>query len=140
MLLRDLFFIMIFATAIFTGLSIFISDLAKKTGNDVQMPELNYLNQVSQRVQELENTLKTSQISVTFIDVPFAILSGVYQVFRLILDGMATLYFSLRNTIALYLGLPKWFVDTIVASITIFVVFEIVSAVVKRTTWRKSIQ
>jgi hypothetical protein len=134
MLLRDLFFIMIFATVVFTGLSIFITDFAKGVGMDVQMPEFNHLNTVSERAKELENTLKSSQISVTFLDVPFAILSGVYQVFRLILDGMSNLYFSLRNVVAIYLNLPTWFVDAIVGSVLIFVIFEIVSAVTKYKT------
>jgi hypothetical protein len=122
---------MIFATVVFTGMSIFISDFLKRGGKDVQMPELNYLKTVSERASELENTLKSTQISVAFLDVPFAILSGVYQVFRLILDGMTTLYFSLRNTIAIYLGLPSWFVDAIIGAISIFVMFEIISAVTK---------
>ena len=134
MYLRDLFFIMIFATAVFTGLSVFVTDFFKKGGKDIQMPEFGYLNIVSERAKEIENTLKSSQISVTFIDIPFAILSGVYQVFRLILDGMSSLYFSFRNTIAIYLNLPVWFVDTITAAILIFVVFEIVSAVTKYKT------
>jgi len=131
MYLRDLFFIMIFATAVFTGLSIFVTDFFKNGGKDIQMPEFGYLNVVSQRAKEIENTLKSSQVSIAFLDVPFAILSGVYQVFRLILDGMASLYFSFRNTVAVYLNLPSWFVDVITTAIMIFVVFEIVSAVAK---------
>ena len=122
---------MIFVTVVFTGMSIFISDFLKRGGKDVQMPELNYINTVSERANEIEKTIKTSQTSFSLLDIPFAVLSGIYQVFRLIIDGMATLYLSLRNTIALYFGLPKWFVDAIVGAISIFVVFEIISIVTK---------
>ena len=131
MYLRDIFFVMIFVTVVFTGMSIFISDFLKKGGKDVQMPELNYLKTVSERANEIENTIKSSQTSFSILDIPFAVLSGIYQVFRLILDGMATLYLSLRNNIAIYLGLPAWFVDAIVGAISIFVVFEIISIVTK---------
>ncbi len=134
MLLRDLFFIMIFVTVVFTGMSIFISDVFKRGGKSVNMPELNYLNTVSERAQEIENTIKSSQTSFSLLDIPFAVLSGIYQVFRLILEGMANLYFSLRNTIAFYLGLPAWFVDAVVGAISIFVVFEIISIVTKYRT------
>jgi len=134
MLLRDLFFILIFVTVSFTGLSIFITDFFKRGGKDIQMPELGYLNQVSQRAQEIENTLKTNQISIPLIDIPMAVLSGIFQVFRLIIDGISSLYFTFRNTIAFYLNLPAWLVDAINASILIFVLFEIVSAVLKYKT------
>jgi hypothetical protein len=129
--LREVFFVMIFVTVVFTGMSIFISDFLKRGGKDVQMPELNYLKTVSERANEIENTLKSSQTSFSLLDIPFAVLSGIYQVFRLILDGMATLYLSLRNTIAIYLGLPAWFIDAVVGAISIFVVFEIISIVTK---------
>jgi hypothetical protein len=134
MYLRDIFFIMIFVTVVFTGMSIFISDFLKKGGKDIQMPELNYLKTVSERANEIENTIKSTQTSFSILDIPFAVLSGIYQVFRLILDGMATLYLSLRNTIAIYLGLPSWFVDAIVGAISIFVLFEIISIVTKQRT------
>ena len=131
MYLRDLFFMLLLVTVVFTGLSIFITDFFKRGGKNVQIPELEYLNIVSNRTKELEKTFKEGSFSITFIDLPFAILSGIYQIFKLIIDAMSGLYLTFRNTVSVYLNLPAWFVDIISVSVSIFVLFEIISAVMK---------
>ena len=131
MYLRDLFFMLLLVTVVFTGLSIFITDFFKRGGKNVQIPELEYLNVVSNRTKELEKTFKGGSFSITFIDLPFAILNGIYQIFKLIIDTMSGLYLTFRNTVSAYLNLPAWFVDVISVSVSIFVLFEIISAVMK---------
>lgn len=130
--LRNLLITLLLFSGIIIGLSTFMGDLANKYNSNIEnLAGLSSIQKIQGETQQLEQTLRSSQITGTFLDVPITILSGVYQVFKLILVSFVEIWSGFMNSIASYLFLPSWFISIVIAIITIIIIFEIISVISK---------
>jgi len=132
MLLRNLLITLLLFSGIIVGLSTFMGDLSKKYSSEIQdLSELTYVQRIEEETKNLEESLRTTQITGTFLDVPLTVLSGVYSIFKLIMVSFVEIWSGFVDSIASYLFLPKWFISIVIGLVVIFIIFEIISAIMK---------
>jgi len=132
MQLRDLLLTLLLFSGIIIGLTTFMGDLANKYSNNIQdLSELSSVQKIQEEAKKLEESLRSAQITGTFLDIPLTVLSGAYQLFKLIITSFTQIWSGFINNIASYLFLPTWFIAIIIASVVIFILFEIISAIMK---------
>jgi hypothetical protein len=130
--IRDLLITLLLFSGIIIGISTFMSDLAKKYSTNIEdLSQLSSIQKIEEETANLEQTLRNTQITGTFLDIPITILSGVYSIFKLMLVSFVEIWTGFLNSIAIYLFLPKWFISIVVGLVVIFIMFEIISAVMK---------
>ena len=130
--LRNLLIVLLLFSGIVIGLSNFAGNLAKNYGSSVEdLSKLGPIQRIQEEASNLEQSLRSTQITGTFLDVPLTILSGVYSIFKLILVSFIDIWAGFIGSISSYLMLPEWFVGIVIAIISIIVIFEIISIVAK---------
>jgi hypothetical protein len=132
MQVRDLLITVLFFSGIIIGLSAFMGDLANKYSSNIEdLSKLSSVQKIQQESKNLEEALRSTQITGTFLDIPITILSGVYSIFKLMMVSFIEIWSGFLNSIASYLFLPSWFVGILISLIVIFLLFEIISAILK---------
>lgn len=130
--IRDLLITLLLFSGIIIGVSTFMSDLARKYSANIEdLSQLSSIQKIEQETVSLEQALRNTQITGTFLDIPITILSGVYSIFKLMLVSFVEIWTGFLNSIASYLFLPKWFISIVMGLVVIFIMFEIISAVMK---------
>jgi len=95
---------------------------------------LNAVGRISNMSSDLETQLRRSQISIPIVDVPFAIVQGVYTIMKLLLVGVPDLWFSFINSLAISLGIPSWATAGIMVLLILGVIFEIIAVIMRYKT------
>jgi hypothetical protein len=132
MQVRDLLITLLLFSGIIIGLSTFMGDLANKYSSNIEdLSKLSSVQKIQQESKNLEEALRSTQITGTFLDIPITILSGVYSIFKLMMVSFIEIWGGFLNSIATYLFLPNWFVGILISLIVIFLLFEIISAILK---------
>jgi hypothetical protein len=132
MQVRDLLITVLLFSGIIIGLSAFMGDLANKYSSNIEdLSKLSSVQKIQQESKNLEEALRSTQITGTFLDIPITILSGVYSIFKLMMVSFIEIWSGFLNSIASYLFLPSWFVGILISLIVIFLLFEIISAILK---------
>lgn len=130
--LRNLLITLLLFSAVIIGISNFSADLAKKYGVTIQdVSGMSSIEKIQNETKDLEQTLRSSQITGTFLDVPLTVLSGAYQVFKLILVSFTEIWSGFMHSVARYLFLPEWFISVVIAVVAITIIFEIISVISK---------
>ncbi len=125
--IRGLLISLLLFTAVLTGVGIFMSNLI---GENVQ--NITTVNRINSEVKTLEESVRGSQVTgLAFVDVPLMIVSGIFNALKLAIVSVTSLWIDFIHGIKTYLFLPDWFTQIIIAIISIVVLFEIISAIVK---------
>jgi len=120
--------------AVMIGVSNFTGDLAKKYNTSIDdLSSLAPIQKIQNQTETLDETIQNSKITGTFLDVPFTIVSGIYQALKLVSTSLFSIWDMFTNTIASYLSIPRKYIDIIMAIISVSILFEIISIVMK---WR----
>jgi hypothetical protein len=132
MKIRNLLITLLLFSGIIIGLSTFMGDLANKYSTNIEdLSNLSSVQKIQQESKNLEESLRSTQITGTFLDIPITILSGVYSIFKLMMVSFIEIWNGFLNSISTYLFLPKWFVGILISLVVIFLLFEIISAILK---------
>ena len=132
--LRNMLITLLLFSGMIIGISGFMMDLAKNYGQSVEdLSQLESIERIQSEAKNLEQSLRSTQITGTFLDVPLTVLSGVYSIFKLILVSFIEIWSGFINSVASYLMLPSWFINILIAIVTVILIFEIISIVSK---WR----
>lgn len=130
--LRELLFALIIFSGVLIGLANFSSDLLSSygvAGEDIT--DLEVTSAVESHVETLKESIENTQLTgVAILDVPLTIASGAYNTLKLLFTS-TNLYLSLLGGISEILPIPGWVITTIMGCLSIFIIFEIVSAIMK---------
>lgn len=130
--LRNILITLLLFSGIIIGLSTFMGDLASKYSSNIEdLSKLSSIQRIQTETENLEQSLRSTQITGTFLDIPITVLSGVYQVFKLILVSFVEIWSGFINSIATYLFLPKWFISIVIGVVIVIIIFEIISVISK---------
>jgi len=131
-MLRDLLASILLFSGILIGLSVFISSLAKSYQVNIDdLSQLSSVKRIEEETKALEEALRSSQITQTPLDLPLIIVKGAYSIFKLILKSFIEIWDGFINSISSYLFLPTWFTSILISLVAIFVIFEIISIIMK---------
>jgi hypothetical protein len=129
---------LIFALLVFSGfmmsISVFITGIGQSSGQPVD--NLSYLSNaqdISVAAGQLENTWSTKITGIALIDAPLVSVLGFIQFIDLVGKLLFSWWFTMINSIVLYLHLPAFFTVVISAGIMLLIIFEIISAIIR---WR----
>lgn len=132
MQLRSFLITLLLFSAVIIGVSNFMVDLSNKYSHDVEdLSSLSSVERIQNETKNLEQSLRNTQITGTFLDVPLTVLSGVYSIFKLILVSFIEIWDGFITNISQYLMLPTWFTSILMVIIVIIIIFEVISAVTK---------
>jgi hypothetical protein len=132
MQIRDLLITILLFSGVVVGISVFMGDLTKKYSSNIEdLSNMSSVQTIQEETKHLEEALRNTQITGTFLDIPITILSGVYSIFKLMMVSFIEIWNDFINSIARYLFLPSWFIGILISLIIIFLIFEIISAVLK---------
>jgi len=105
--IRNMLITLLLFSGIIIGLSTFMGDLAKNYSSNIEdLSKLSSVQRIQEESKNLEESLRTTQISGTFLDIPIIIMSG----FKLIMVSFIEIWSGFINSIASYLFLPSWFI------------------------------
>lgn len=127
--IKNLIITGLLVSAVVLGFSGFTSSMA--TEYSVSSEDVSYLNVTSEmqtHVNELEESIRGAETStVSFIDV---LATGTFETLKLMFS-LPNIFGALLTDISVMIGLPVWVTGTIMAIITVIVVFGIIKVITK---------
>jgi hypothetical protein len=121
-------------SAVITGLSVYYADVSSSSGASTHtsnLTQLSQLNSIQNATYDVEQSLKGQQITGTFLDFPLTVVSGIYNVLKLLLGGVVNIFEVFLDSVILYLHLPAWVKGLAMLAVAITVMFAIMSAALR---------
>lgn len=132
--LRDLMIILVVFSISIIGINLFMKDFINDyVAVPSELENINFTDKVEYEINKTSNALQSSQITGTPLDIGLFVVTGIYNIFKFFIVDIINIYTYVISQISTYLMLPSWFIGSIIILITLFLIFEIISAIIK---WR----
>lgn len=121
-------------SAIVLGMYFYFADFSTNVPNARPVENFTYLDsiqKISEITKNLEQSLKSSPLTGTILDVPLVAASAVYNVLKLIMESFVTVFQIVIDAFVNYLHLPDWVRGSLLAIISALIIMYIVSAVLR---------
>ena len=115
-----------------TGLSYFSADWAENIG--FSLNNLTYLAPIQDfqsEMMSMEEALKSSQITGTWLDIPFTILSGLTSALKLLGTALINILYGFISSVAEVLHVPFWVIAFLQAIVMAGIVFALLRIFLK---------
>lgn len=133
--IRSLILSLLVFGLVVTGLGIFETDLAVKSGHEISdMKVLSQVNEIQNKTNDLRNTFKTKITGVPIIDLPLVMTVGFIQFIGLVSDLLFGWWFNMIINVSSAIGIPSWATTVFLSILVIIILFEIISAIIRWKT------
>jgi hypothetical protein len=141
MILRDLLYMMLIIGVLSIGIVGFLSPTLIASGSPYPISSVisnQTLNNLNNTMSNMENPIRSGSVTgFTIIDVPLMIVNGAFTAVKMMFDVPASLIGLFNDlgeslfTDTLHVPLPGWLFTAALLGLGIFVLFEILSALLK---------
>jgi len=115
-----------------TGLSHFTTDWAENLGFSLSnMSYLAPIEDIQREMKNMEESLKSSQITGTWLDIPFTVLSGLTSALKLLGTALINIMYGFISSVAEVLHVPFWVIAFFQAIVMAGIVFALLRIFLK---------
>jgi hypothetical protein len=119
-------------TAIVTGMSYFVIDMAANMGFSISgTTGLDFTTKLEGESTKLVDSINSARVTNTILDLPFMASVAVLSILKFLFVDIANIFFDFLSAVGLYIPLPSWFKIILMDTLGIWVLFKIISNVSK---------
>lgn len=132
--LSEYFIPLLLFSLILIGLSNFNIDMADVHSRDVNnVSSLSVAADIEEQAAQMQDSIESSQITGTALDIPLVVISGIWNVVKLTFITIVNIWGNLIDTLAVYLHIPGAFIAILKVFIALLIIFEFITWAHSRT-------
>lgn len=132
--LKNAFIALLVFSTIIIGVVNYSTELGAKSGSTKAVREVEqntFIGRIENTTKRISSTLATTQLTGNVAEIPFLLVTGAYNILKIILSDLPDLFSTLIDALIFYLYLPNFFASFLKAVFAFAVTIAILNAILK---------
>lgn len=132
--LKNAFIALLVFSTIIIGVVNYSTELGAKSGSTKAVREVEqntFIGRIENTTKRISSTLATTQLTGNVAEIPFLLVTGAYNILKIILSDLPDLFSTLIDALIFYLYLPNFFAAFLKAVFAFAVTIAILNAILK---------